>query len=128
MRFLLLLSLCAFAAASPSHKRSKRGTRAIRCREGEMLSRSLLAFMMSKHFPVLTLHLSFFSSAPVDGGWSAWKATPYCSKSCGTGGVILEKRNCTNPAPSSGGRKCAGPDTRPTTTKCNERHCPFEGK
>merc|ERR1719203_1941341 len=46
----------------------------------------------------------------VNGSWSAWGS---CSKSC-NGGV--QKRTCSNPKPTFGGRSCSGPEIR----KCNE--------
>eukprot|EP00470_Lotharella_oceanica_P002190 CAMPEP_0170170972 /NCGR_PEP_ID=MMETSP0040_2-20121228/4009_1 /TAXON_ID=641309 /ORGANISM="Lotharella oceanica, Strain CCMP622" /LENGTH=522 /DNA_ID=CAMNT_0010410709 /DNA_START=20 /DNA_END=1588 /DNA_ORIENTATION=- len=50
----------------------------------------------------------------VDGGWSDWSE---CTKSCGWDG--MQKRSCTEPAPSGGGKACEGPESRP----CNRRRC-----
>jgi len=50
----------------------------------------------------------------VDGGWSEWSE---CTKSCGWDG--LQKRTCTEPAPSGGGLPCFGISSRP----CNRRRC-----
>ncbi|GAB5361594.1 hypothetical protein AAMO2058_000726000 [Amorphochlora amoebiformis] len=50
----------------------------------------------------------------VDGGWSEWSE---CTKSCGWDG--MQKRTCTEPSPSGGGRPCSGPSSR----ECNRRRC-----
>mmetsp|Transcript_25550 Transcript_25550/g.35484 ORF Transcript_25550/g.35484 Transcript_25550/m.35484 type:complete len:602 (+) Transcript_25550:166-1971(+) len=50
----------------------------------------------------------------VDGGWSDWSE---CTKSCGWDG--MQKRTCTEPPPSGGGRDCLGPKAR----VCNRRRC-----
>jgi len=50
----------------------------------------------------------------VDGGWSEWGT---CSKACGGG---VQKRSCSNPAPSGSGSWCSGSDSR----DCNCDACP----
>lgn len=44
-----------------------------------------------------------------DGGWSEWSEFTYCSRSCGQG-YRVKRRNCDNPKPRNGGKKCAGRD------------------
>jgi len=53
-------------------------------------------------------------SVAIDGGWSEWSE---CTKSCGWDG--MQKRTCTEPSPSGGGRPCKGPNSR----ACNRRRC-----
>ncbi|KAL3886634.1 hypothetical protein ACJMK2_026615 [Sinanodonta woodiana] len=47
-------------------------------------------------------------SHSVDGHWSAWMTWSICSETCGTGGVTIRTRTCTNPSPSAGGKHCVG--------------------
>ena len=61
---------------------------------------------------------------PVHGGWSAWKTSGSCSKTCGTGSQKYV-RSCTNPKPAHGGNKCSGSTSK--TEKCNTHHCPVNG-
>ena len=49
----------------------------------------------------------------VDGGWTDWGT---CSKTCGGG---TQARTCTNPAPSGGGKGCAGSGSQ----TCNTQAC-----
>ncbi|KAG8182655.1 hypothetical protein JTE90_022478 [Oedothorax gibbosus] len=58
-------------------------------------------------------------TCPVDGGWTSWVAWD-CSVSCG-GGIGLQKRQCTNPTPMFGGKKCEGPSEE--DGKCNAQKC-----
>ena len=43
----------------------------------------------------------------VDGSWSAWSVSSPCDVTCGTG-KRKQVRECTNPAPSGGGKNCEG--------------------
>jgi len=54
------------------------------------------------------------ATTPVDGGWTEWTE---CTHSCGWSG--MQKRSCTAPPPSGGGKYCQGPASRP----CNLRKC-----
>ena len=51
--------------------------------------------------------------ATVDGGWSRFGA---CSKACGGG---TQSRNCSDPVPANGGKKCTGD----ATNACNTQAC-----
>lgn len=44
---------------------------------------------------------------PVPGGWSSWGEWGPCSRSCGAGVSILERR-CDHPTPRHGGAYCLG--------------------
>ncbi|XP_062514604.1 A disintegrin and metalloproteinase with thrombospondin motifs 16-like [Corticium candelabrum] len=55
-----------------------------------------------------------------NGGWSEWKASGKCSKTCGSG-VLLETRACDNPKPINGGRPCIGTNRRHSC--CNTKLC-----
>ncbi|XP_062621236.1 A disintegrin and metalloproteinase with thrombospondin motifs adt-1-like isoform X2 [Saccostrea cucullata] len=57
----------------------------------------------------------------VDGGWSDWMAWSTCMTSCGDG-VQSRARFCTKPAPSHGGRDCAG--SQYEMKNCNTGPCP----
>ncbi|XP_014666198.1 PREDICTED: A disintegrin and metalloproteinase with thrombospondin motifs 3-like [Priapulus caudatus] len=48
--------------------------------------------------------------SPIHGGWSDWKNASACSRSCGTG-VLLRRRDCTNPRPRYRGNSCIGSPT-----------------
>ena len=43
----------------------------------------------------------------VDGGWSDWKNSGGCSKTCGLG-IQIMTRDCVNPNPLYGGKDCEG--------------------
>uniref|UniRef100_A0A3Q3IJ02 Uncharacterized protein n=1 Tax=Monopterus albus TaxID=43700 RepID=A0A3Q3IJ02_MONAL len=43
----------------------------------------------------------------VAGGWTTWTEWSLCSESCG-GGLTSRQRECLNPAPQNGGKRCAG--------------------
>lgn len=58
---------------------------------------------------------------PVDGNWGDWSSWSQCSASCG-GGNEVRSRNCSNPAPSHGGKPCAGDPTQSQT--CANTTCP----
>ena len=68
----------------------------------------------------------------VDGNWGAFGQFGVCSRTCG-GGTQMRTRVCNNPAPTSGGRSCAGKaiDSRPCgTAACAGKiavisHCPI---
>ncbi|XP_027058955.1 A disintegrin and metalloproteinase with thrombospondin motifs adt-1-like isoform X3 [Pocillopora damicornis] len=64
------------------------------------------------------------NKCPVDGGWSNWSAWTFCSQSCGTG-VKERSRNCTQPVPSHGGKKCQGKAQE--KYQCNTHSCPVHG-
>lgn len=57
----------------------------------------------------------------VDGNWGDWSSWSQCSASCG-GGNEVRSRNCSNPAPSHGGKPCAGDPTQSQT--CANTTCP----
>lgn len=63
------------------------------------------------------------SSCVVDGGWSTWKVSSSCSKTCDQG-ILMEARTCNNPVPLNGGQECQGQHTRFTT--CNISPCPLQ--
>jgi len=57
----------------------------------------------------------------VDGVWGPWSTWSECTKTC-SGGVTERFRQCNNPAPKFGGKRCAG--NRTETLPCNEQGCP----
>lgn len=60
----------------------------------------------------------------MDGRWGSWSLFGSCSRSCG-GGIQLSKRECTNPAPSNGGKYCRG--LRVKYRSCNLNSCTDAG-
>ncbi|XP_034246810.1 A disintegrin and metalloproteinase with thrombospondin motifs 7-like [Thrips palmi] len=58
---------------------------------------------------------------PVPGGWSSWGEWGPCSRSCGAGVSILERR-CDHPTPRHGGAYCLGERRRYRV--CNTQPCP----
>uniref|UniRef100_A0A8C4U7D5 Hemicentin-1 n=1 Tax=Falco tinnunculus TaxID=100819 RepID=A0A8C4U7D5_FALTI len=57
----------------------------------------------------------------VHGGFSDWLDWRACSVTCGQG-VQERVRQCNNPLPANGGRKCEGPDT--DVRSCHNKPCP----
>ncbi|KAK6188071.1 hypothetical protein SNE40_004333 [Patella caerulea] len=64
-----------------------------------------------------------------DGGWSEWtRRVRRCSVQCGTGSqLVIERRQCNNPPPSNGGKKCKGIRVRRYTRSCTRNKCPVDG-
>lgn len=60
----------------------------------------------------------------VHGGWTQWNEWGACSKECG-GGKQVRARECSNPTPKHGGRKCPGAGG--ATRACNTDFCPIDG-
>ncbi|XP_039620349.1 A disintegrin and metalloproteinase with thrombospondin motifs 13 [Polypterus senegalus] len=60
------------------------------------------------------------SLLPVNGAWSGWTAFSPCSRTCG-GGVTFRRRQCNNPRPAFGGRKCEGKHLE--AKLCNRQPC-----
>uniref|UniRef100_A0A8C4UE85 Hemicentin-1 n=1 Tax=Falco tinnunculus TaxID=100819 RepID=A0A8C4UE85_FALTI len=60
----------------------------------------------------------------VHGGFSDWLDWRACSVTCGQG-VQERVRQCNNPLPANGGRKCEGPDT--DVRSCHNKPCPVDG-
>ncbi|KAM8854448.1 A disintegrin and metalloproteinase with thrombospondin motifs 15-like [Synchiropus picturatus] len=65
------------------------------------------------------------SNAEVNGQWGKWGPYGDCSRSCG-GGVRLAQRKCDNPIPENGGKYCTG--LRVKYQSCNLNPCPDSGK
>eukprot|EP00112_Aurelia_sp_Birch-Aquarium-sp1_P018684 Seg4492.1 transcript_id=Seg4492.1/GoldUCD/mRNA.D3Y31 product=Coadhesin protein_id=Seg4492.1/GoldUCD/D3Y31 len=61
---------------------------------------------------------------PINGGYSNWGAYKPCTKSCG-GGTKTRSRECNNPRPAHGGKKCEGDPSE--STSCNTTPCPING-
>ncbi|GCB71516.1 hypothetical protein scyTo_0005966 [Scyliorhinus torazame] len=61
---------------------------------------------------------------PIDGNWSPWSPWSFCTATCG-GGLHERKRNCNNPVPKYGGKKCLG-DAKDIKI-CNNDPCPIDG-
>merc|ERR1712072_1223658 len=57
----------------------------------------------------------------VNGAWGHWSKWGTCSKECG-GGMKVRTRNCDDPKPKAGGKKCHG--SRIHRAKCNMKACP----
>ncbi|XP_055671290.1 hemicentin-1 [Falco peregrinus] len=60
----------------------------------------------------------------VHGGFSDWLDWRACSVTCGQG-VQERVRQCNNPLPANGGRRCEGPDT--DVRSCHNKPCPVDG-
>uniref|UniRef100_A0A1B6CGF3 Peptidase M12B domain-containing protein n=1 Tax=Clastoptera arizonana TaxID=38151 RepID=A0A1B6CGF3_9HEMI len=58
---------------------------------------------------------------PIHGGWSDWSKWTSCSRTCGAG-VSISERRCDHPVPSSGGDFCIG--ERRKYKICNIQPCP----
>ncbi|KFO28580.1 Hemicentin-1 [Fukomys damarensis] len=61
---------------------------------------------------------------PVDGRWAPWASWSACTVSCG-GGTRQRTRDCSDPVPQYGGRKCEGSDIQ--SDFCNNDPCPTHG-
>lgn len=57
----------------------------------------------------------------IDGGWGEWSSWSHCSRTCGTGVSIIE-RKCDHPKPAAGGKFCVGERRRYRI--CNTERCP----
>eukprot|EP00111_Clytia_hemisphaerica_P010464 TCONS_00030562-protein len=55
---------------------------------------------------------------PVDGGFTSWTNWTVCSTTCGSG-LRMRVRECSNPSPLYGGKKCVGVTNE--TIKCNNK-------
>ncbi|XP_033219978.1 A disintegrin and metalloproteinase with thrombospondin motifs 7-like isoform X2 [Belonocnema kinseyi] len=60
----------------------------------------------------------------IDGGWGEWGPWSECSRSCGAGVSVME-RKCDHPEPAYGGRFCIGKRRRYKI--CNIEPCPDDG-
>ncbi|XP_067656112.1 SCO-spondin-like isoform X2 [Haliotis asinina] len=71
------------------------------------------------------------SSAPVNGGFSAWTqwSQPPCSVTCGTAATktVFRTRTCDNPEPLNGGANCTGQFRENAVTNCGLVGCPVNG-
>ncbi|XP_057308491.1 semaphorin-5A-like [Hydractinia symbiolongicarpus] len=70
---------------------------------------------------VSNYHIFYLS---VNGGWSTWRYSDACSRTCGEG-TRTRTRYCNNPVPSNGGLQCAGMSTE--EEKCNTAACSVNG-
>ncbi|XP_055962583.1 hemicentin-1 [Sorex fumeus] len=61
-------------------------------------------------------------ACPVHGGWAGWQGWSRCSATCGGSGERTRRRLCDSPAPSRGGRPCAGDATQ--ISRCGAQPCP----
>ncbi|XP_073903349.1 hemicentin-1 isoform X3 [Castor canadensis] len=61
---------------------------------------------------------------PVDGKWAPWESWSACTVSCG-GGARQRTRDCSEPVPQYGGRRCEGSDIQ--SDFCNNDPCPTHG-
>lgn len=57
---------------------------------------------------------------PIDGSWGEWGSWSECSRSCGAGVSIIE-RKCDHPEPVHGGKFCIGERRRYKI--CNTEPC-----
>ena len=70
--------------------------------------------LASAAYATSTVTVNPICDGPIDGGWSDWEP---CSESCGGG---TQKKTCTDPAPSCGGKLCTGAEP---TRVCNPQVC-----
>lgn len=61
----------------------------------------------------------------IDGKWGKWENWSVCSKSCGMGSKIRE-RKCNSPSSEYGGRFCFGDAWE--TMECHATYCPIDHK
>ena len=78
----------------------------------------------------ISLHaLKKFLCYTVDGSWNKWGDFEDCNKTCG-GGHRTRTRECSNPRPKNGGKKCFLENTaydgytESETEDCNTHPCP----
>ena len=57
----------------------------------------------------------------VDGNWAQWGNWSTCSATCGHG-KVYRRRTCDSPAPSNGGKPCAGLGHE--SAECRMTSCP----
>lgn len=60
---------------------------------------------------------------PIHGGYSEWTGFDSCTRTCG-GGMLIRRRNCTNPPPAHGGRDCSSLGPSLESIECNTQKCP----
>lgn len=60
---------------------------------------------------------------PIHGGYSEWTGFESCTRTCGEG-ILIRRRNCTNPPPAHGGRDCSNLGPSMESIKCNTQKCP----
>ena len=60
---------------------------------------------------------------PINGGYSEWTGFESCTRTCGEG-ILIRRRNCTNPPPAHGGRDCSNLGPSMESIKCNTQKCP----
>lgn len=57
----------------------------------------------------------------IDGEWGPWSEWSSCTRTCGAG-ITMGERRCDNPPPANGGRYCIG--DRKRYKLCNTQACP----
>ena len=60
---------------------------------------------------------------PIHGGYSEWTGFESCTSTCG-GGMLIRRRNCTNPPPAHGGQDCSNLGPSMESIECNTQKCP----
>uniref|UniRef100_A0A8D2KTM3 Hemicentin 1 n=1 Tax=Varanus komodoensis TaxID=61221 RepID=A0A8D2KTM3_VARKO len=83
--------------------------------EYECVARNLLGSVLVKVPLIVQVH----------GGFSEWLAWQPCSVTCGQG-VQKRVRQCNNPFPANGGRRCTEPDHE--KRGCQNKLCPVDGQ
>ncbi|KAK6293947.1 hypothetical protein J4Q44_G00362730 [Coregonus suidteri] len=101
----------------------------VSCGSGLVMRVRLCNFPLSQHGDsgcrgnTTETHPCDTTPCPIVGIWGPWSSWLPCSVSCGSG-LMIRQRECSNPAPRHGGRKCVGETA--DYAACNTQPCPID--